>query len=149
MTATPQPQTTTNVQQVIPFFRIADMDRSLRFYLDGLGFTLKNKWLVDNKIRWCMLELGGASLMLQTFEREDGQVIIPPGKLGLAVSLEFQCRDAIALYREFISRGLAASEPQVGNNMWVTTVTDPDGYRLGFESATDTPEDTKLSDLKT
>jgi hypothetical protein len=149
MTATPQPQTTTNVQQVIPFFRIADMDRSLRFYLDGLGFTLKNKWLVDNKIRWCMLELGGASLMLQTFEREDGQVIIPPGELGLAVSLEFQCRDAIALYREFISRGLAASEPQVGNNMWVTTVTDPDGYRLGFESATDTPEDTKLSDLKT
>jgi lactoylglutathione lyase len=86
--------------------------------------------------------------MLQTFEKEDGSVVIPPGKLGEGVSLEFQCQDAITLYREFISRGLTASEPQVGNNMWVTGLTDPDGYHLGFESTTDTPEDTKLSDLK-
>jgi lactoylglutathione lyase len=148
MPATPQTQTTTNVQQVIPFFRVADMDRSLRFYLDGLGFTLKNKWVVDNKIRWCMLELGAAALMLQTFEREDGSNPIPSEKLGVGVSLAFQCADAVALYREFISRGLAASEPQVGNNMWVTTVTDPDGYRLEFASVTDVPEETKLSELK-
>jgi lactoylglutathione lyase len=148
MTATPHPQSTANVKQVVPFFRIADMDRSLRFYVDGLGFALKNKWVVNGKIRWCMLELGGAALMLQTFEKEDGSVVIPPGKLGEGVSLEFQCRDAIALYREFTSRGLTASEPQVGNNMWVTGLTDPDGYHLGFESTTDTPEDTKLSDLK-
>jgi len=32
--------------------------------------------------------------------------------------------------------------------MWTTTLTDPDGYHLGFESLTDTPEDTKLSELK-
>jgi lactoylglutathione lyase len=148
MTATPHPQSTHNVQQVIPFFRVTDMNRSLRFYLDGLGFTLKNKWVVDNKIRWCLLELGGAALMLQTFQREDGSNPIPAQKLGVGVSLAFQCADAVALYREFLSRGLAASEPQVGNNMWVTTVTDPDGYRLEFASATDVPEETKLSEWK-
>ena len=49
-----------NVKQVVPFFRVSNMDRSLRFYLDGLGFALKNKWVVDEKIRWCWLELGGA-----------------------------------------------------------------------------------------
>ena len=32
--------------------------------------------------------------------------------------------------------------------MWVTGLSDPDGYRLYFESATDTPEDTKLSEVK-
>ena len=32
--------------------------------------------------------------------------------------------------------------------MWVTSLTDPDGYRLGFESLTDTPEDTKLSEVE-
>ncbi len=147
MPATPQPQTAANVQQVIPFFRIADMDRSLRFYLDGLGFTLKNNWVVDSKIRWCMLELGGAALMLQTFQRRRQQSH-PRRKTRRGVSLAFQCADAVALYREFISRGIAASEPQVGNNMWVTTVTDPDGYRLEFASVTDVPEDTKLSELK-
>jgi lactoylglutathione lyase len=137
-----------NVKQVVPFFRIADMDRSLRFYVNGLGFALKNKWVVDEKIRWCWLELGGAALMLQTFANDGHHVEPPSGKLGEGVSIEFQCLDAVALYREFISRGLSASEPQVGNSMWTTGLTDPDGYRLGFESLTDTPEDTKLSNMK-
>lgn len=140
--------TSGNVKQVVPFFRISDMDRSLRFYIDGLGFTLKNKWDVGGKLRWCWLELGGAALMLQTFANDGLHAKPPSGKLGEGVSLEFQCHDAIALYREFTARGLTASEPQVGNAMWTTNLTDPDGYHLGFESSTDTSENTKLSELK-
>jgi hypothetical protein len=30
--------------------------------------------------------------------------------------------------------------------MWVTSLADPDGYRLDFESSTDTPEDTVYSE---
>jgi hypothetical protein len=30
--------------------------------------------------------------------------------------------------------------------MWVTSVSDPDGYELYFESPTDVPEETVLSD---
>ena len=87
--------------------------------------------------------------MLQSFATDGHHAKPASGKLGEGVSLEFKCQDAITLYRDFISRGLAASEPQVGNAMWTTTLTDPDGYHLGFESLTDTPEDTKLSELKT
>lgn len=79
--------------------------------------------------------------MLQTFGKA------PEEKPGVGVSLAFQCADALALYREFISRGLNASEPQVGNSLWVTFVTDPDGYRLEFASPTDVPEETRLSEL--
>jgi lactoylglutathione lyase len=32
--------------------------------------------------------------------------------------------------------------------MWVTVINDPDGYTLDFESPTDVPEDTKLSEWK-
>jgi hypothetical protein len=32
--------------------------------------------------------------------------------------------------------------------MWATGLSDPDGYHLFFESATDTPEKTKLFELK-
>ncbi len=84
-------RSSSNVKQVVPFFRITDMDRSLRFYVDGLGFTLKNKWVVDNQLRWCWLELGGAALMLQTFAN-DGHHVQPhrtpptPAKLGEGVS---------------------------------------------------------------
>jgi hypothetical protein len=31
----------------------------------------------------------------------------------------------------------------VGNGLWVVSLTDPDGYRLDFESPTDAPEGTR------
>src|SRR3982751_4400380 len=132
-----------NVKQVVPFLHVVDMERSVRFYVDGLGFAIKIKWEPDGKLRWCCMELGGAALMLQEFARERR----PEGVVGQGVSLCFICEDALALYREVTSRGISASEPQVGNAMWVTSLTDPDGYRLDFESSTDVPEETKLSEM--
>ena len=134
-----------NVRQVVPFLRVSEMERSVRFYIDGLGFTMKHQWVVEGKLRWCWLTRGGASLMLQEFLKEGPSA--PQGKLGEGVSLCFQCEDAVALYREFRSRGIEAAEPFVGNSMWVTVLNDPDGYKLDFESMTDVPEDTKLSEV--
>lgn len=128
-----------NVKEVVPMLNVSRMEQSVRYYVDGLGFAMKNKWVVDGKLRWCWLALGGAALMLQG-PRKEGQV-------GAGVSLNFTCEDAVAFYHEVRSRGIEASEPQVGNGMWVTGLSDPDGYRLFFASPTDTPEDTKLSEL--
>jgi catechol 2,3-dioxygenase-like lactoylglutathione lyase family enzyme len=139
--------TSVNVKQVVPFLRVADMTRSIRYYVDGLGFTMKNKWVVDGQLRWCWLELGGAALMLQEFPKEGHDSWTPKGTVGEGVSLCFNCEDALAIYREVTARGIVASEPEVGNSMWVTSLDDPDGYRIEFESLTDTPEDTRLSDL--
>ena len=133
-----------NLTQVLPFLGVTDVERSLNFYLDGLGFTMKHQWLPDGKLRWCWLTRGGASLMLQEFL--PGRK--PEGKQGEGVSLAFQCEDAVALYREFRSRGIEAKEPFVGNSMWVTILSDPDGYKLDFESPTDVPEETKLSEAE-
>jgi hypothetical protein len=36
------------------------------------------------------------------------------------------CADAIAVYHDASARGLEASRPFVGNNLWVTSVVDPD-----------------------
>jgi lactoylglutathione lyase len=139
---------TANLTQVVPFFGVTDIERSLRFYIDGLGFALKNKWEPEGRIRWCWLTRGGASLMLQEFVKEGHGGRRPDGVLGQGVSLCFQCEDAVALYHEFRSRGLDPSEPCVGNSMWVTVISDPDGYKLDFESPTDVPEDTKLSEFE-
>jgi len=137
-----------NVKQVVPFFCISDMERSLRYYVDGLGFTRTNQWIVNGEIRWCWLELGGAALMLQNCAKKILDSMPPGGKLGQGVSLCFQCEDAIAIYHDVRSRGIEASEPQVGNGLWDTVLTDPDGYRLHFESPTDVPEETKLSEVQ-
>jgi len=131
-----------NVRQAVPFFRVSDMKSSLRFYLEGLGFRMAKNWIVEDEVRWCWLELGQAALMLQEFRTEGGKPGKVAGKVGEGVSICFICGDALALYRDFKSRGIEASTPFVGNAMWVTSVTDPDGYRLEFESDTDTPEET-------
>ena len=144
----PSAVATANLTQVVPFLGVTDMERSLRFYLDGLGFTIMNKWEPEGRIRWCWLTRGGASIMPQEFVKEGHGGQRPEGVLGQGVNLCFQCEDAVALYRELRSRGLEAREPFVGNSMWVTGLSDPDGYKLDFESATDVPEDTALSEFE-
>jgi lactoylglutathione lyase len=37
-------------------------------------------------------------------------------------------------------------EPFVGNQLWDVALSDPDGYRLHFESPTDVPEETRYSE---
>ena len=127
--------TEANVEQAVPFFMVTNMEASLRFYVDGLGFEMTKKWTPEGKIRWCWLQLGGAALMLQ----ESGKA--PEGKLGLGVSVCFQCKDALAIYHDAVAHGLKPQLPFVGNAMWVTLFSDPDGYKLDFESPTDAPEE--------
>ncbi len=137
---------TPNITEVVPFLRVADMPASIRFYVDGLHARIAARWEPDGELRWCRLELGDASLMLQTFGPELRERA-SSNQLGLGVSLPFQCADAVALYHEFRSRGVDASEPMVGNGLWNTSVADPDGYVLEFASPTDVPEETRLSDV--
>ena len=135
-----------NVTQAVPFFSVRDMDRSLAFYVDGLSFQMKNRWIDEGKLRWCWLELGGAALMLQEFWKEGPHRNLPESPVGVGVSIAFTCQDALAIYREVRARGLEARRPFVGNGMWVTPITDPDGYQLLFESPTDAPEESELTE---
>jgi lactoylglutathione lyase len=138
--------TSKNVKLAVPFFNVTDISASVRFYVGGLGFQMTKKWIDAGKLQWCWLELGDTALMLQGYRKEGHGVRQPEGKLGQGVVISYQCRDALAIYREIRSRGVQASRPFVGNGMWVTSVHDPDGYRLEFESATDVPEETVLDE---
>ena len=140
-----QTETEANVQQAVPFFMVRDIEASLRFYIDGLGFRKTLQWTPDGKLEWCWLAIGDAAIMLQEY-RKSGPHTVPADKPGVGVSICFTCSDAIALYREFTARGVDARRPFVGNRMWVTSVADPDGYRLEFESPTDAPEESELPD---
>jgi catechol 2,3-dioxygenase-like lactoylglutathione lyase family enzyme len=136
-----------NVTHAVPFFSVTDIDASLRFYVDGLGCVMAKQWLPEGRVRWCWLQLGGAALMLQEYWRDGRPGGAPDGPLGQGVSICFMCADATAIYRDLVRRGIAARRPFVGNGLWVTSVTDPDGYRLDFESPTDVPEGTTYADV--
>lgn len=135
-----------NVKQAVPFFRVADMGASIRFYVGGLGCEVTQKWEVDGQLRWCWLKLGEAALMLQQFPTSGHDSWTPSGQVGEGVTVVFICEDALQLYEDFRARGLDASLPFVSNGMWLTSLTDPDGFRLDFESDTDVPEGTRYGE---
>ena len=140
-----EPKQAANVKQAVPFFNVSDIQASLRFYVEGLGFVMTRQWAPEGRIRWCWLELGDVALMLQEYWRDEHGAGMPEGPLGQGVAICFMCADALAIYHGLISRGITAQRPFVGNGLWVTSVTDPDGYHLDFESPTEVPEETIYS----
>jgi lactoylglutathione lyase len=138
-----------NVTAVVPMLMVTNMERSLAFYVDGLGFTIQNRWVPDGLLRWCWMSLGGSALMLQVAVDSTREKMAAAGVLGNGVSLNFSCCDAFAIYREAAIRGIhTLREPQVGNLSWEVVFADPDGYSIHFSSPTDLPEETLLSDVK-
>jgi lactoylglutathione lyase len=135
-----------NIRLTVPFLGVADMEESLRFYMEGLGFTMTKQWTPRGKIEWCWLERDAVALMLQGpwRDKEHSHETERTPKSGPSIS--FQCEDALALYHEFKERGISMKEPFVGNGMWVVVLNDPDGYRLDFESITDVAEETTYAE---
>jgi catechol 2,3-dioxygenase-like lactoylglutathione lyase family enzyme len=137
---------TANVQQAVPFFMVSSMEASLAFYRDGLGFVMTRDWIKDGRLTWCWLELGGAALMLQELDPKGRHPRTAVERVGVGVSVYFICRDALELYRQFRARGVPARRPFVGNGMWVTSLKDPDGYDIHFESLTDAAEESEYAE---
>ena len=142
------PNTKANVKQAVPFFFVMEMERSLQFYVTGLGFEMTHQWTPRGSIEWCCLRRGGASVMLQEYRKESIPAQNLNGQQGRGVTICFLCEGALELYHEFSAKGLMVSEPFVGNGLWNIGLTDPDGYRLEFESETNVPEETRFSDWK-
>ncbi len=135
-----------NIQLAVPFFMVRDMEASLDFYLNKLGFKLTNQWTPRGKIEWCWLQRESVAMMLQ--EERNKEKYDAQGARGTGVSICFQCEDALALYHEFTAKGVEIKEPFVGNNLWVVAFRDPDGYKLDFESPTDVEEETTYSEFR-
>jgi lactoylglutathione lyase len=133
-----------NIRLAVPFFMVRDMEASLKFYIEKLGFIKTIEWTPRGKIEWCWLQRDDVSIMLQ--EPRNKEKFDAEGPKGKGLSICFQCQDALALYHEFTAKGVEIKEPFVGNNLWVVAFDDPDGYRLDFESPTDVPEETMYSE---
>ena len=137
-----------NVKQAVPFFMVKNIDSSVEFYVNGLGFSMTESWVDHGKLKWCWLVIDSVALMLQEFNTKKGDTNLPQGKPGDGVEIFFICEDALAIYEQITLNGIVAAEPFVGNNMWVVGVKDPDGYKISFESFTDVPEETKYFQWK-
>src|SRR5450759_5029659 len=95
-----------NVTSVAPMLLVTNMEKSVAYYVNGLGFTIINTWMPDGNLRWCWMELGAAALMLQQLRPSDRDQMGMNPTMGAGAALYFQCQDAVVIYRQAIAQGL-------------------------------------------
>lgn len=129
---------TPTVRQLWPLLAVRDIDRSVQFYCDQLGFKLvDDDGKPDGQMAWCRVGRDGASVMLQQFPEEDGEGTI----WGRGVCFYFICDDVDLMYAELSARGLQLDAPRVAYyGMKQLFVPEPDGYAICFESVAERQE---------
>jgi len=119
------------LRELCPLLFVRDIQRSIDFYCQMLGFKLARQAESEGKVFWCRLERDGCSLMLQQAEAEDG----PGTGRGRGVIFYFICDDVDRMHAELTSRGLSLAAPETAYyGMRQVMVPEPDGYSLCFES---------------
>lgn len=126
--------------RLVPELYVFDLQESLRFYTDVLGFTM----LYERKDeRFVYLELEGAQLMLEEVSdrsRQFGSATLER-PLGRGVNLQIQISMVDVLYEQVLSsdadvviaieeKWYRVNSKEGGNRQFV--VSDPDGYLLRF-----------------
>ena len=127
---------------VIPELDVADLDRSLTFYVEGLGFQVH---FARPEERFAYLTRGAVHLMLEQADGPGRRFRIAPLEhpYGRGINLQIEVPDDDALHARAASYGANVYLPleerwyrhddqEAGSRQYV--VIDPDGYLLRFFS---------------
>lgn len=111
-----------------PSLTVDDLERSRRFYVDGLGFTVHEEWEEEGKVLGLMLVAGDCHLGLSQDDWAQGR----DRTKGVGFRLWAETvQDLEAIAQRLRDQGIDPEGPRTES--WGTrtlTVTDPDGYKL-------------------
>lgn len=118
------------LRSLMPSLTVNDLERSLRFYVDGLGFTLHERWEEEGKVLGAMLVAGSCHLGLSQDDWAKGRD--RQKGVGFRVWTE-TAQDLDALAARMRAHGVEPDGPKTES--WGSrslTVTDPDGFTITF-----------------
>lgn len=131
-----------NSPPIVPELGVTDLDVSLRFYVEGLGFVAAAERPEE---RFAYLTRGAVHLMIEEAEGPGRRFRTAPlaYPFGRGMNLQIEIPDVDALYGRAVIAGLTIHLPleerwyrqgqeEAGNRQFV--VIDPDGYLLRFFS---------------
>ena len=127
-------------------FTCREMQKSLAFYRDTLGFTLDECWPSEDQALWASLSLNGQTIMLGSgaeegacgtgpaadFHTANTQAML--NETGGGVLVYLQVEDVDAYHQQVAEKGaVPVSEPESQfYGIRDFALQDPDGYRLMF-----------------
>ncbi len=109
-------------------FTVDDLDRSMRFYTEALGFTEKERWEHDGKLDGVMLVAGSCELALGQDDWAKGRNRVKGAGFRLYAATT---QDLAAIAARIRAHGGKAEGPLVAP--WgarIVSVTDPDGFLI-------------------
>jgi uncharacterized glyoxalase superfamily protein PhnB len=125
-----------------PVLHVADVEVSLRFYIDRLGFTSPWRYEEGCRARVAQVERQGCALILaDTWPEKIGKGLM---FISLNVERESQTAALDALRAELEAKGVSVKEGSWGYRLLV--VDDPDGNQLFFNYPNETASGKMVGD---
>ena len=128
--ATPE---TVRLSEVSPSFTVNDLQRSLAWYQDVLGFSVDERWERDGKLLGVSLRAGATTFMIGQDDWKKGR----DRKKGEGFRLYCTTKQNVdAIARRIKARG-GALDSEPADQPWGTrdfSLTDPDGFKLTIGS---------------
>jgi uncharacterized glyoxalase superfamily protein PhnB len=120
----------------VPMLATGDMDITIEFYRDALGFELGDKFESGSVIWWCEMKRDGITLM---FTQHETHIDLPGAREGFnQTSINFYVSDVVALFGDLQKKGYTTSPMRVTfYRMKEFDLKDPTGYTLLFGQPTD------------
>ncbi len=119
------------LRSITPALTVGDVQRSLAFYVDGLGFTVKEKWEREGQLQGAMLLAGDCELAIGQDDWAKGRDRVKG--IGFRLYLD-TTQDVDALGEKARAAGIEVEGPH--DSSWgarLVGVTDPDGFKLTFQ----------------
>ncbi|MFI4973901.1 MAG: VOC family protein [Caulobacterales bacterium] len=123
------------MQACRPLFNVADVEASLVFWRDKLGFEETHRFDWQGRLMFAQLRRGDVEIML------NGRGGDPAARRARPHYTEavfyFRVDDVHALYSDLTAKGLAPTAPETQEyGLDEVFLRDPDGYELSFTSPT-------------
>lgn len=123
----------------VALLEVADVERSVAFYRDALGFALVQEARNGSYVGWAWVRNGDAEIMFNAMFEPDDPPSTPDPTRVLAhrdTTIFLGCRDLDGAAAHIRATGVAASGPTVTHyGMRQLSLSDPDGYGLCLQWA--------------
>jgi catechol 2,3-dioxygenase-like lactoylglutathione lyase family enzyme len=123
------------LRSITPVFTVNDLQQSLAFYRDGLGFFVSERWEEGGQLQGVMLKAGASHLGLSQDDFSKGRD--RPKGVGFRISCDtFQDVDAVAERLKAFGGTIIEGPGERWDN-YGFTAQDPDGFKITIGKAKD------------